>query len=571
MGSSAPAGVVPWALTAYPISRGYRTRVEARLGTPLEVCVLSDMRQAGLRAVFARLVRVTRPVGYVLLEDPASATLLPMLRWFLSLTRCGRLGVVGPDAGVTSFGRMAGLGEILHLIGATLRGALNTLLCGVELRRLGRSGRPAPARRRVRRVAYLKTTMWFGLKAGGSVGHVAGVVNALARSCEHVDVVSAGRPPLIDPIVPVHPVGVASPFGYPYEMNYYTFHREFVRQARRVLAQSQPDLLYHRLSLASYAGLQLARDLGVPLVIEYNGSEVWVAQHWGRPLWLPGLAALAEESSLHGAALIVTVSLVLGEELAARGIPRERILVHPNCVDAEAFDPGRFSPESRRALRARYGINASAVVCGFIGTFGAWHGVPVLAETIRELVLRDEAWLRARRVHFLIVGDGTLMARVREILDVPGMARYATLTGLVEQHEAPAHLAAADVLLSPHVPNADGSRFFGSPTKLFEYMAMARGIVASDLDQIGEILRRSYRASALPAGPCPPDEDRLAILATPGSREELTAGLRFLVEHPDYREALGRNARREALARYTWDRNVAAVLERLQDLGGGTA
>ena len=49
-------------------------------------------------------------------------------------------------------------------------------------------------------------------------------------------------------------------------------------------------------------------------------------------------------------------------------------------------------------------------------------------------------------------------------------------------------LAACDVLASPHMGNPDGTRFFGSPTKLFEYMAMGRAIVASDLEQIGEVL-----------------------------------------------------------------------------------
>ena len=43
------------------------------------------------------------------------------------------------------------------------------------------------------------------------------------------------------------------------------------------------------------------------------------------------------------------------------------------------------------------------------------------------------------------------------------------------------------------MPNAYGSRFFGSPTKLFEDMAMARAIVASDLDQIGEVLSPAVR------------------------------------------------------------------------------
>ena len=43
------------------------------------------------------------------------------------------------------------------------------------------------------------------------------------------------------------------------------------------------------------------------------------------------------------------------------------------------------------------------------------------------------------------------------------------------------------------------SRFFGSPTKIFEYMAMGGGIVASDLEQIGEVLSPALRVADLRA------------------------------------------------------------------------
>ena len=92
---------------------------------------------------------------------------------------------------------------------------------------------------------------------------------------------------------------------------------------------------------------------------------------------------------------------------------------------------------------------------------------------------------------------------------------------------------------------------------------MARGIVASDLEQIGDVLRRSYRATALPAGPCREDDANLAVLIEPGSSDELTQGIKFFVERPDYRSILGRNAREEVLRHYTWDRNVDELLAKL--------
>jgi len=552
-----------WGLSAYPVSAAFRARVESALGSTLDVTVLSEMRSAGVIGVLRALIAVRRARALVLMEDESGEPVVPVLRFLVSLSRCQALATAMPDAAILPFTRTRGLVDGVRLVAGSLSGALAAARAAIELAWLRRQRRQRARVGPIRRIAYLKTNLWFGLKAGGSVGHVAGVANALARHAEAVDLLAVERPPLLDPAVAHHQVSHAGAFGYPYELNYYRYEGVFARRAREVFAGRRPDVVYQRISLSNYSGLRLARRLKIPLIIEFNGSEVWVSKHWGRPLLLPGIAEAAEDVSLHHADLIVTVSQVLGDQLVAKGIPKERILVHPNCVDPRQFDPSAFSALDRAALRREHGIAENSVVCGFIGTFGAWHGVTVLADTIRRLALEDEAWLRNSNVHFLIVGDGMLMPKVRETLSGDGISRFVTLTGLVPQDRAARYLAASDVLLSPHVRNPDGTPFFGSPTKLFEYMAMAKGIVASDLEQIGDVLRRSYRASALPGGPCREDDERLAVLMEPGSSAELEQGIKFLVERPDYRSILGRNARQEVLRRYTWDRNVDELLAKL--------
>jgi glycosyltransferase involved in cell wall biosynthesis len=273
----------------------------------------------------------------------------------------------------------------------------------------------------------------------------------------------------------------------------------------------------------------------VPLVLEYNGSEVWVARNWGRALRYERLALAAEEASLRHAQLVVTVSEALRDELVDRGVEAERVVWHPNGVDPARFDPDRFGAEERRALRERYGIPSDARVVTFVGTFGQWHGVDVLARSIRT----HAAWARDFGVRFLLIGDGLKMPEVRALVE--GVDDIVTLPGLVPQDEAPLHLAASNVLVSPHVPNADGSPFFGSPTKLFEYMAAAKPIVASDLDQIGDVLRG------------------VGVLVRPGDPDDLVRGLREALDHPE----LGAAARERVLERYTWRHHVDAMLERL--------
>ena len=120
-------------------------------------------------------------------------------------------------------------------------------------------------------------------------------------------------------------------------------------------------------------------------------------------------------------------------------------------------------------------------------------------------------------------------------------------TGPLPREKVVEYLDACDILVSPHIPMPDGSRFFGSPTKVFEYMAMGKGIVASRLEQLAEVL----------------EHDRTAVLVTPGDVDELAAAILDLAVNPAKREALGDAARRAAVEHHSWSRNVSWALSDL--------
>ncbi len=191
----------------------------------------------------------------------------------------------------------------------------------------------------------------------------------------------------------------------------------------------------------------------------------------------------------------------------------------------------------------------------------------VLASAIRNLLERDPVWVRRHRLHFLFVGDGYKMPEVRAILAGHAPGEHVTFAGLVPQLEAPLYLAASDILASPHVPNADASRFFGSPTKLFEYMAMGKAIIASDLDQIGEVLAGSPLVDTLPEDGEANLGSAPALLCRPGDTGEIVRALKLLAASPRCRATLGANARRLALNRYTWRHHVRAIVDQFEALG----
>lgn len=229
--------------------------------------------------------------------------------------------------------------------------------------------------------------------------------------------------------------------------------------------------------------------------------------------------------------------------MAARaGAAAEKLLILPNgvdigyvdrCVNGTANRAGSV-PSDPRARR----------VLGWAGTFGGWHGAAMIVRAM-SLLPAD--------VQLLMIGDGAERRACEALATDLGVAERIEWAGSLPRPEALRRLASCDLLVSPHVPLENGEPFFGSPTKLFEYMALGRPIVASRLAQIGEIL----------------EDGVTARLVTPGDVNDLANGIVAVLSSPDRGSHLGDAARLEALAHHTWDHRAETVLDRLAKLPHG--
>ncbi|HYG74490.1 MAG TPA: glycosyltransferase family 4 protein [Planctomycetota bacterium] len=390
---------------------------------------------------------------------------------------------------------------------------------------------------------YLRTDLVFGLKAGGSVGHIAGVLNNLDCFTGAKPVfISTDRIPTTREDLEKHILQPVDAFRDFINLQELAFNDDFIGRAREAIGNREVGFVYQRYSMGNFSGVRLSRERKIPFVLEYNGSEIWVARNWGRQLNHEKLYMDIEMINLQSADVIVVISTPLKEELVSRGIDAEKILVNPNGVD-----PAKYSPDvDGSAVRERYKLQGKTVI-GFIGTFGKWHGAEVLAEAFGKM-LQAHPELR-ENVRLLMIGDGMTMPQVKEALAKYNVGEACILTGTVPQQEGPAHLSACDILASPHVPNPDGTKFFGSPTKLFEYMAMGKGIVASKLDQIGDVLAH----------------DDTAFMVEPGKVDSLVAGMRALIQDVPLRERLGRSAREAAVAKFSWKEHTRRIVDKLKE------
>jgi len=436
------------------------------------------------------------------------------------------------------------LGAPVRLSRETITGANDIAQSRRELQRLEEETlrfsdlprKSAPARARLR-VVFLRSTPGPGTQAGGAASHIKGVVEGLESLGLEVRIISNDQIAGLDvsedrfEIIPPQPGGGSRAL--------FDIHNNlvFTRGAVPLIERIRPDFIYQRYARFSWAGVVAANRIKRPLLLEYNGSEVWVGKHWDRVGNLD-LLERYERLNLDAAARIFVVSEVERRNLEARGVDGQKIVVNPNGVDVERFRPGVGGVDVRRELK----IGDDEVVAGFVGTFGPWHGVEKLAEAIKSIPT-DE------KVRFLLVGSGSLHAEVEKLLEND---KRVIFTGAVAHERVAALLDACDILVAPHVPLADGSEFFGSPTKIFEYMAMGKGIVASRLGQIGEVLV----------------DGETALLVQPGDVEELRAAILRLVESEELRKRLGTRAREVAKRDHTWVRNAKRVLDAYKSLTG---
>lgn len=549
-------------LSNYPLSNGYRAQVRGRFG---EVAwgTVSELRQVSFSSFLRRLFAIRCDELYVAFEDESSKALIPIMQILATVTRSRELFLMDENQETTRISRWRAVAAAMGLVSTSCLACVSLIRSRIRMRQLLEEPRlPFHSRGRPG-VVYINGNLWFGVKAGGSVGHISGVANAFMDLGHPVQFHSVGGRLLVNEQAEFVPLIAPHMLAVPFETTYYMFDSSCTRQiAKRVASGPKPAFIYQRMSLANISGVRLSRRFQVPLILEYNGSEAWVAKNWGRPLRFHQSALDAEEVCLSHAHLIVTVSNVLAAELQTRGVDRHRIVVYPNCIDPLMFDPARFDIAAISALRGASGFSPDDVVATFIGTFGQWHGVDVLASAIRLMIDRHSEFLDDWRLRFMLIGDGLKMQQVRQILKGAEDGPYVRLLGLVPQRDAPCYLAASDLLLSPHVKNPDGTAFFGSPTKLFEYMAMGRGIVASDLDQLGEVLRPAISLSS--GAPAMRDvESAVAILTPPGDVEALIEAIRMLASNRSLRVKLGENARRLALSKYTWVHHTRAILDGL--------
>ena len=557
-------------IAAYPPNEQWLNSIRAD-GVSVDVRLLKDLRHPSMFLTIKKIraEKIGRLIIYAFSLEVRP--LIPIMKIFAHLLAAKRVQLVTHDGPPQLVTRLDAIKSGFLTVGSLLDGYWRWWQSQKQLKKIQELPRMTFAEpvHQPSSVLYIKANPMGQGPVGGAAAHTAGVINGLSKAGCKVTYLSMEPPvetngdiqfhevtPLKTAVPPLNSISKAG------EFNLLRAHHHFVQSGVELPVT---DFIYQRLSLDNYSGVVLSRKMKKPLVVEYNGSEVWVAKNWGNGLAMTETAKNAEQVMLDHATLIVTVSEVLKQQLISLGVDAHRIVMIPNGVDASRYHPSRYSKNEIELIRKQVKAKKSSVVFTFVGTFGPWHGAEIFAKAISQLIQNHKKILTEHNAQFVFVGEGLCKPDAESALSA-GNDEFVTFTGIVAQSETPKYLQMSDVVISPHVPNHDGTPFFGSPTKLFEYMASGKPIIASDLEQIGDILKASpkiHDLKSLPVNEKPPQQ-ACAFLCRPGHVDELGKAILFLLERPEWRKQLGRQSRDLALEKYTWDHHVRIMLDALK-------
>ncbi|MET9375658.1 glycosyltransferase [Streptomyces sp. NPDC003035] len=368
-----------------------------------------------------------------------------------------------------------------------------------------------------------------GVDAGGQNVHVAQLAGALADRGHQVTVYTrrdAAELPVRRPLRPgveVHHVPAGPPRQVPKD-ELLPYMSEFARYLAGRWRTGAPDVVHSHFWMSGLASLWSTYELRLPLLHTYHALGTVKRRHQGRADTSPAARIACETEVGRGCDRVIATCRDEVDELAAMGIPREKVDVVPCGVDPEVF-----RPDGPVADRGAYPYRLLQ-----LGRLVPRKGAAVAIAALARLP----------RTELVVVGGppaGGLdtdpeVRRLRRLAAEAGVADRVRLLGGVPTAEVPALMRGADVVLCP----ADYEPFGIVP---LEAMACGRPVVASavggQLDTVADGVN--------------------GRLVEPRDPEALATAVAGLLADPALRRAYGNAGRRRVLDRFSWARVAAAT------------
>jgi glycosyltransferase involved in cell wall biosynthesis len=298
----------------------------------------------------------------------------------------------------------------------------------------------------------------------------------------------------------------------------------FARTRFRILQACNPPDTIFLIAL-------LLKPFGVRFVFDHHdlAPELFESKFGTRAGLFYRLTRFLEFCSFRVAKVSIATNESFKEIAVARGGKRpEDVFVVRNCPDLHSL--------TRRPLAAEAKFAKTFLVV-YVGFMGPQDGLNLLIESIDHMVKRDNR----QDTHFVLIGGGTELPMLRNMVAERELTSYVTFTGVVPYEQVGTYLASADIGVAPDpkTPMNDKSTMI----KILEYMAYALPVVLFDLKE-----GRRIAGSA-------------ALYATPNDPIDFANRITSLLDCEELRHELGTFGRKQVENRLNWGVEKATLIE----------
>jgi len=306
-------------------------------------------------------------------------------------------------------------------------------------------------------------------------------------------------------------------------------------QIRKLAKKIDGDVIYASKPLFTSFGVGLLKKLSnsKPLILDIDDWQMGFMKEIYSSLSLAQSFKFLATSALFFYSMSSYWNTLFGEKLSHLA---DEITVSNNFLqdkfsgtivwharDTEAFNPEKFDGSS---LREKYDIARNKKVVMFSGTPRAHKGIEDLIEAINLLQTQD--------VLLTLVGadEGSYSQNLITMADKKLGERLKAF-GLQPFEKVPEFLAMSDVTVIPQKRNL--ASVGQLPAKVFDAMAMAKPIIATNVSDLPEIL------------------DGCGWIVEPESPKQLARAIQHVIDHPEEARQMGQKARQKCIENYSWD------------------
>lgn len=267
-------------------------------------------------------------------------------------------------------------------------------------------------------------------------------------------------------------------------LNQWAIVHSLQQRLDQIIPQIKPDILHaHSPALNGLAALHASRRHKIPLVYECRAFWEDAAVDHGTTTENSlryRLTKMLESYVFRNADAITTICDGLRSDIFTRGVASEKITVIPNAVDIERFSYGL---QADQALRTQLGLQ-NKIVLGFIGSFYAYEGIPLLLEALQKIVEKQP------ETRLLLVGGGPQESLIKQKVHELQLDKQVIFTGRIPHDKVQDYYNQVDIFVYPRLPMRLTDLV--TPLKPLEAMAQGRLVVASDVGGHKELISHGH-------------------------------------------------------------------------------